>query len=137
MTAGLPAGAVALVYRLATDDAPASAQRSAVPWNCIVSVVDAGARTGSGDLEIALAHGPRRGAEPEHRPELRVGAHGDQLAAALHPASEHRGLRGGEIDIAQHDHADAGERGGADAAQIGDRELVEPLGAEDLGVVGG
>ena len=97
---------------------------------------DAGAgRARLVDVDVAVGHGGAGGREPEQPGELGVGPHRDQIAAGLDPAVEHRDLGVVQRGLAEHDDLVGRQRLRAQAAQRRDRELVEPLGAQDLRVV--
>jgi hypothetical protein len=79
-----------------------------------------------------VADRPARVRETEQRGEALRRAHGDQVAAALHPRRQARDLAAAQRRGAEHHQAVAGEHLWAQRADVRHVELVEALGPQDL-----
>ena len=86
-------------------------------------------------LDVALGEVAGVGAEAEQPGQARLGSHRDQVAAAVHPRAERAELRVVDARAGEHDDLVGRQSCRRQSAGVADREGVEPLRAEDLGVV--
>ena len=84
------------------------------------------------DLQVRVRERAAGRREPEQPGELCVRAQGDQVPARIDPVGQHRHLGRRKAHLAQENNVDACQGCGADERDVGDGELVQALGAEDL-----
>ncbi len=99
-----------------------------MPWPGAVAVFD---------LEVAVRQrAARRSAARADRTSVGVGSHRDEVAAVVHVRREHRRLRRAQVELSPRMTTSwVGEHTGCHVRDVGDAELVQALGAEDLAVV--